>query len=131
MAATHDVCYVNPEGELICSGSLTPRDTTPFHGLASHIQAAAPNVGPNALALIIQLAAEVATSPLTDECIGTRGPDTVGSVRQILDTNAPVMLLYRYYRLPGDILATYYISKAQYDAARAALNHWSEVKDAC
>jgi hypothetical protein len=128
MPETHDVCYVNDQGEVVCPTAelITPA----YETLRTDIETAFPEVGPNRIELIIRLLGQVIDSPLDDECIGTRTPDTVASVNRILAEQPPVMLLYRYFRLPADILSAYYYEQAKYSAAFDAQTRWSTVKPA-
>jgi hypothetical protein len=124
-----DVCFVNEQGELICGAS---RGTTPKYGsVRSVLRANVAGISRERLDLIMGLIEQVMQSPLNDACIKTRSSDTVESVKDILGKQPPVMLLYRYVALPGDILAAYYVQQDNFPAARGALDHWSTLKPGC
>ena len=121
----YDVCYVNEQGELKCGSTAPPYRSLYESDIKPAIQTAQPGISPQRLSLIMRLIEQVMQSPLDDACIDTRSDDTVGSVQDVLATTAPLMLLYRYYSLPGDILAAYYVQQGDYDQARGALDHWA------
>jgi hypothetical protein len=131
MARVHvDVCVVNEQGELICP-DLQVSTTPEYSALKPVIKANVRGISPQRLNLIMGLIEEVMQSPLDDDCIKTRSSDTVQSVNVILQKKPPVMLLFRYVALPGNILAAYYVLQNKFAAARAALDDWSKLKPAC
>lgn len=125
-----DVCHVNEQGELICSHEAAIKGPQ-----AEAIQAAIQNnvsgISPERLDLIVRLANEVLLSPLDDACIGKRSGDAVESIHLVLETEPPVMLLYRYFALPGNILATFYKRRGNFIALHNAIEHWSTLKPGC
>lgn len=127
-----DVCYVNEQGELICGSSGTV--SAQYSNARTSIQNALNTisaVSDSRLNLIMRLIEEVAQSPVSDNCIDTRSDDTVQSVHQILQTEPPVMLLFRYVSLPGNIMAAYYVQQDKFPAARGALDDWATLKIGC
>ena len=126
----YDVCYVNAQGELQCGPEITTMRTD-LDAVRTAIAGAGIPITPNKLELIVKLINEVLSSPLDDSCVGTRTDDTVASVKQILATQPPLMLLYRYFALPGDIMASYYVQRGKLVAANAAVTHWSTLKPGC
>ena len=143
---TSEVCYVNADGELKCGATISVYDSRYEAAVKSGVEAIA-GIGPNRVALILQLIDKVMQSPLDDSCIATRTTDTVDSVVDVLATPAPIMLLYRYSTLPGEIMAMYYMhqvqitqssgggekAKSNFDAARYALDRYAptNLKPAC
>lgn len=128
-AVQPDVCYVNEQGQLICGTSLATM-TISADGV-SQIHAALGDVSDTRFQLILSLIAEVLQAPATDECIGTRSEDTARSVHELLQAVRPAMLLYRYFALPGNIMAAYYVQQDGFAAAREALDHWNSLKSGC
>ena len=135
---TSEVCYVNADGELKCGTAISVYDSRYEAAVKSGVEAI-PGISPNRVALILQLIDKVMQSPLEDSCVGTRSNDAVDSVVDVLATPAPIMLLYRYSTLPGEIMAMYYVHQVQitqlpsgeekaknnFDAARYALDHYA------
>ena len=128
---TSDVCYVNAQGELMCGGSIERYDIKWDATLKPAIEGAIEGISPERLSLILALADQVMKSPLTDACINTRTTDTVDSVQQVLNTPPPVMLLYRYVSLPGNIMAAYFMQNHNVMGAYDCQKRWSNTKPAC
>lgn len=126
----YDVCYVNAQGELQC-GPQPIEIKSGLDSVRTAIMGAGVDIPPNKLDLIMQLINQVLVSPLDDACTLRRTDDTVGSVQQILAAQPPLMLLYRYFALPGNIMATYYLQQHNYVAAYGAVTHWSTLKAGC
>ena len=126
-----DVCYVNEQGEIICGESHSDADVTAYDQIRGAIQTQFPNITGERLNLILRLIVEVQNSPLTDSCVGSRSNDTVDSVNVLLADEPPVMLLYRYVGIPGDVMATYYTQQTKYRAAFAVLDRWKTLKPSC
>ena len=125
-----DVCYVNENGVLVC-GDSGPRPTG-ADAVERALRSILRDIPPDRLDLAVYLALEVFNSPLDDKCIGHRHRDVVDSVHQLLRSNPPSMLLYRYATVPGDIMATYdIVNKKDYGAARQALDYFAVPKPAC
>ena len=124
-----NLCHVNEQGELKCD-DRGPVKGPHFDAIRAALQGVA-GISPTRLDCIVLLINEVLQSPLSDACIGERCDDTVKSVRYILDKTSPIMLLYEYFALPGNILATYYIQKGDYVAAHEAVQRWSKLKHRC
>jgi hypothetical protein len=131
MARVHvDVCFVNEQGELICP--TTKEGSTPkFGALKPVLKANVPGISPQRLALIMSLIEEVMQAPINDDCIKTRTSDTVDTVHYILQKKPPVMALYRYVAIPGNILAAYFVQQNKFAGARAALDDWAVLKPGC
>lgn len=122
------VCYVNEQGEIICGTTLA----TPQYSIVRRtVKTAIAGISKQRLDLIMGLIEEVMQSPINDDCIAIRSGDTVQSVHDLLQRPSPVMLLYRYVALPGNIMATYYVQQNKFDAARDALDVWSTLKPGC
>lgn len=129
MAAVQpDVCYVDAQGQLIC-GTFTGTSVD-----ANTRQAIDNDFGPlsdpraNLMAALVK---EVQNAEISDSCIATRTDDIVQSVRLLLQPPSPVMLLYRYVSLPGNVMASYFVQQNHFDQARAALDDWSSPKPGC
>jgi hypothetical protein len=129
MAAVQpDVCYVDAQGQLIC-GTFTGTSVD-----ANTRQAIDNDFGPvsdpraNLMAALVK---EVQNAQISDSCISTRTDDIVQSVRLLLQPPSPVMLLYRYVSLPGNVMASYFVQQNHFDQARAALDDWSSPKPGC
>ena len=71
------------------------------------------------------------SAPITAPCIGLRSSDIAASAKAVLSPEMPLMLLYRYKSLPGNILAAYYVQQGKYLEARGALDHWGTLKPGC
>ena len=123
-----DVCYVDAQGRLIC-GTFTGTsvDTTTRQAIDNDF---GPLSDPRAN-LMAALVKEVQNAQISDSCIATRTDDIVQSVRLLLQPPPPVMLLYRYVSLPGNVMASYFVQQNQFDQARAALDDWSSPKPGC
>jgi hypothetical protein len=123
-----DVCYVDAQGQLIC-GTFTGTsvDTTTRQAIDNDF---GPLSDPRAN-LMAALVKEVQNAQISDSCIATRTDDIVQSVRLLLQPPPPVMLLYRYVSLPGNVMASYFVQQNQFDQARAALDDWSSPKPGC
>ena len=124
-----DVCYVDAQGQLICGTSLAT--TTISADSVSQIHAALGDVSDTRFQLILSLISEVLASPVSDTCIDTRSGDIAASVHDLLQSPTPVMLLYRYVALPGNVMAAYYVQQNQFGGARQALDQWSSLKPGC
>jgi hypothetical protein len=123
-----DVCYVDAMGQLIC-GSFTA--TSVDTDTVNAIEAAFPSLSDPRVNLIAALVKAVQATTLTEECIAARTDDIVQSVGILLAPPPPVMLLYRYVSLPGNVMAAYFVQQNEFDAARAALDDWSSLKPSC
>jgi len=123
-----DVCYVDAQGQLIC-GTFTGTsvDTTTRQAIDNDF---GPLSDPRAN-LMAALVKEVQNAQISDSCIATRTDDIVQRVRLLLQPPPPVMLLYRYVSLPGNVMASYFVQQNQFDQARAALDDWSSPKPGC
>jgi hypothetical protein len=124
LAEHTDVCVVNEQGELKCDPTIlaTPRYT----GARAAIKNALGPVSDPRLDLIMQLIEEVLQAPIDDSCFTIRNSDIEESVHVLVQKPSPVMLLYRYIQLPGNIMATWFIQQNNFDAARDALDDWSK-----
>ena len=126
-----DVCVVNEQGELKCDPNILvpPR----FGAAREAIKTALGSVSDPRLDLIMQLIEEVLQAPIDDRCFAIRNEDIAESVHVLVQKPSPVMLLYRYIQLPGNIMAAYFIQQNNFDAARGALDDWSKsnLKPAC
>jgi hypothetical protein len=126
-----DVCYVNAQGELICGVSLLAYDASADKEIKECIEKTRGALSPGRWKLIAQLINEVLACPIDDKCVTTRSTDVVGSVQVLLDAPPPVMLLYRYTSLPGDIMAAYDMQQHKIKAACDAQGRWGKTKPAC
>lgn len=124
VARASQVCYVNAQGELKCGSTIAAYDSRYENALKPDIESI-PGIGPNRVALLLQIIDKVMKSPLDDSCIGNRLHDTVDSVVDVLATESPIMLLYRYNTLPGNIMGAYYVQQDDFEAARDALDHYA------
>jgi hypothetical protein len=123
-----DVCYVDAQGQLIC-GTFTATSVD-----ANTKQAIVNAFGPLSDAranLIAALVKQVQEAQITDSCIEARTDDIVQSVRILLEAPPPVMLLYRYVSLPGNIMGAYFVQQGDFNSARAALDDWGILKPGC
>ncbi|CAN5271477.1 hypothetical protein BH09GEM1_BH09GEM1_32740 [soil metagenome] len=127
-----DVCYVNAQGEFICDVSVALYDAREEAPLRAAIESYVGSpVSLERYQLIARLAMQVVTAPISDACVATRADDAVGSMKVVLGATPPVMLLYRYDSLPGDILSAYYMQEHKVMNAYDAQAHWSTHKPAC
>lgn len=127
-----DVCYVNAQGELKCGVSVALYDVRGEASLKAAIESYIGSpVSLERYKLIARLAKEVMTAPISDACVATRADDAVGSIQVVLGATPPVMLLYRYDSLPGDIMSAYYMQEHEIKSAYDAQNYWSSTKPAC
>lgn len=127
-----DVCFVNEQGQLICG---TSTGTTVDARTRAAVQSALGRVSDERLNLITALITEVLDAPIDDRCIANRTDDIVQSVHILLQPPSPVMLLYRYVPVPGNIMATWFIHQIDlhdnFAAARRALDDWADLKEGC
>jgi hypothetical protein len=123
-----DVCYVDAQGNIICGTyTATPIDAD----TRSAVGSAFPTLTDVRANLIAALVKEVQNAQVNDNCIASRTDDIVQSVRILLQSQTPVMLLYRYVPLPGNIMAAYSVQQNKFEQARAALDDWSILKPGC
>lgn len=123
-----DVCYVDAFGNIIC-GTFTA--TSIDADTRSAVDSAFPTLGDARANLIAALVKEVQNAGVGDGCITLRTDDIVQSVRILLQSQTPVMLLYRYVPLPGNVMATYFVQQGRYVEAGVAQQDWSTLKPGC
>jgi hypothetical protein len=127
--AKADICFVNEQGELIC-------DSENIDGADGKLKASIkktmlPGTSDPRVDLIVKLTQAVQNAPIDDACIALRSDDTVGCVNVALAVADPVMVLFRYVALPGNILAAYYVQQNDFKRAYGALKHWHSLKPGC
>jgi hypothetical protein len=124
---TAAVCYVDENGTLICDSRVDTADGK----LKTAVKTMLPGASNPKVDLIARLVAAIQNAPIDDDCIDLRADDIVGAVNVMLAKPDPVMLLFRYVALPGNILAAYYVQQNEFPAAHGALDHWSTLKPGC
>jgi hypothetical protein len=129
------MCHVTETGEVVCPPDKV-YDVQSITLISEAIAAGFADKGMDPLPterakLIAKLVYEVLNSPLDDACVGWRAPDALESVNQVLAESPPVMLLFKYFALPGNVMATYFDKKGDYIALRGVAKGWSDLRSAC
>jgi hypothetical protein len=125
------VCYVNEQGQVICSGSSYTEAPASTRSALSDVQALYPALGESALKLIAKFIELVNASQISDPCIGWRAKEIAQSMALLLAPSPPAMLMYHFSQLPANILATYYLHVGQPVNAAYIVREYATTRTAC